>query len=222
MIEINLLPEDRRKKKRKKIVLPKMNFLPVAVSVLGGLIALHAIAGAIILAKRHQLKVMNGKLDQYIPKKIEFDKLKFSYDKINRKQNTIDRLTEGRLIWAKKLNDISDSMIPGVWLTELYIDEQTEFVTLKPAAGAKPNQAPKTKSVTTKYLVLEGYASSMFGEETAIVGKFIKSLKENESFFVDFDDIKLDSIQSSRLNEVEVMSFKIYCFLSDKESVKAP
>ncbi len=54
------------------------------------------------------------------------------------------------------------------------------------------------------------------GEEgTASIGKFIKSLKDNNSFFSDFSDIDLGSIKRDKVNDQEVMSFKITCFFKE-------
>ena len=50
------------------------------------------------------------------------------------------------------------------------------------------------------------------GEQgTALVGKFIQGMKDDQSFFSDFSDIKLESIKSEKVLDQEVMAFQITC-----------
>jgi len=228
MIEINLLPENLRKKERKKMDLPEIYFLPLAIYSLIGLVIIHLFFGAVILWKRGSVGRMTKKIEKLEPQKKEYLELKSAVDKATLKQNSINQLMVNRLMWSKKLNDLSDSMIPGVWLTKLYLERKNE----QDAAGKgkkkslklsldqlqQPKQAPEKKSKVVSYLCLEGYASSLFGEEASIIAKFITSLKNNNDFYKDFSDIRLDSIQRKTIKDVEVMSFKIFCYFKGEKT----
>jgi hypothetical protein len=49
------------------------------------------------------------------------------------------------------------------------------------------------------------------GQETAFIGKFVKSLKEN-SFFNDlFSQIDLSNISQRKINEYDVYDFTLFC-----------
>jgi hypothetical protein len=62
-------------------------------------------------------------------------------------------------------------------------------------------------------LVLQGSAVSQSpGEEAAVVGKFMESLRNSKDFFADFEDIKLSSIQRKKLGAIEVMDFTVVCY----------
>jgi hypothetical protein len=129
-----------------------------------------------------------------------------------------------RFGWAKKLNDLSDSMTSGLWLSSLEYDEKTGE---KPAAGgarAPTNDKGKmaspggvTERTTNRYLILSGYASSMGEQGTSLIGKFIKSLKDNAGFYSDFGDIELGSIKAEKIQDQEVMSFKLTCMFKGSE-----
>ena len=231
MININLLPEHLRKKEVKKLELPEIAFLPTVTAVVVVLIAIHSFLGILLFYKRSAAATLDKRLAELAPQKKECDGLRAAIDDANLKQAAIDKLLVKRLIWAKKLNELSDSMIPGIWLTKMYIEKESGKKDSKGKAAKTPPQdifenAPK-KAVKGKVkkaavaqekveppslFVLEGCASSLFGEETANIGKFIKNLKSNAGFFEDFTEAKLDSIQRKKFKDTEVMAFKIYCY----------
>jgi hypothetical protein len=126
-----------------------------------------------------------------------------------------------RFSWAKKLNDLSDSMTPGIWLTELSYDEKLGEVQ-RPALpsplkkkGANEN-APTTEKVVLRYLTISGMASSMGEEGTALIGRFIKNLKANNEFYSDFSEIELGTITREKVDDQEVMKFNITCLFKIK------
>jgi hypothetical protein len=109
-------------------------------------------------------------------------------------------------------------MTSGIWLSELSYDERAGERQAHPGAsgaGKKEASGARAERPVLRYLVLSGYASSMGEEGTALVGKFIKNLKDNSDFFGDFGDIELGSIKSDRVQDQEVMSFKITCLFKD-------
>jgi hypothetical protein len=128
-----------------------------------------------------------------------------------------------RFLWSKKLNSLSDSMTPGIWLSSLDYDEKAgEKISAGGAkqqiAKSKPaSSGPAAEKITNKCLVLSGYASSMGEQGTASIGKFIKSLKENPEFYSDFDDIELGSIKAEKIQDQETMSFKLTCMFKQSE-----
>jgi hypothetical protein len=68
-------------------------------------------------------------------------------------------------------------------------------------------------TVGKQILILKGSAVSPTSEEeTALVGKFIESLRNNKDFYGDFEDIKLSSIQRKKTGSMEVMDFTIICY----------
>ena len=230
MIEINLLPQEMRKKEPrfKSIDLSEFDFknLPlknIAIAAAAGLIVLHITlfavgayckSKAVALAKKYSLIVAQNK---------EALGLKDQVDLIHKKVAAIDELMVKRFGWAKKLNDLSDSVTPGIWISNLEYDEKLTERSIqlvsKPADEKSKAPAPKqsTEKVMARYLVISGYASSMGEQGTALIGRFIQSLKDSPGFYADIYDIELGSIKSERIQEQEVMSFKLTCMFRQRE-----
>jgi Tfp pilus assembly protein PilN len=212
MIKINLFPEDLKKDessfanftldfkgKEKQVI-------NTAIAVVVILAIVHAVLFFIGQKSSLEYKALSKKNDKLLPAKQEYESLKIETNIVNKKAKAIDDLMANRFSWAKKLNNLGDAMVPGIWLTDIsYEDKQVEA----------PSQAKTPKMITLRYLNISGYASTMGEEGTALVGKFIKSMKDDPSFFSDFSEIKLESIRSERVLEQEVMSFKITCLFKN-------
>lgn len=225
MIEINLLPQEMRKKEpRFKPIefgefdiksLPLVNIAITAGVILISVHILLFVVGAYSKAKSSELA---KKYNEAFPQMKEAMVLKDQIDLINKKVSAIDDLMVKRFSWAKKLNDLSDSVTSGIWLSNIEYDEKMSERTVqqapKPAnnkKGKEYNSKQSTEKVLSRYLIISGYASSMGEQGTALIGKFIQSLKNNAGFYSDFNEIELGSIKSERMQDQEVMSFKLTC-----------
>jgi len=231
MIEINLLPEELRKKKKtpkfkavdvssldfsnfspknlKKLI---ENFAPAKWAVLGIglLIAFQMILFVVGIYGQISLRSINKKYDEIALQKKEADSLRAQSESINRKVGAINELMVKRFSWARKLNEISDSMTTGVWLSELSYDNKVaERIIQK--SSSKGKKGSSTEKMIVNYLMLTGYTSQMGESGASLVGKFIRGLKTNEAFYDDFSDITLVSIKSDKVDSQEVMNFNITC-----------
>ncbi|MEA3305397.1 MAG: hypothetical protein U9R52_01125 [Candidatus Omnitrophota bacterium] len=191
MIKINLLPEES-KKKRMKIEFPDIAFLPIIAGLLGIIVAVHLLLGLTAALKTRTLKRLQSEWGNILPDKEKADELKLELAGMRSRIKAIEELIEGRFGWAKKLNDLSDAMLAGVWLNRLWLEE-------KAASRAKA-------------LHLNGSVFAAGGDETAAVGKFIRSLEANKGFFYNFNDLETASIQRRKLKESEVMDFELICY----------
>lgn len=224
MVEINLLPEELRKKEPrfKKIDLSGLNLqnLPVvhiAAYAIGALVAFHLILFSIGSYSKAVMGSLQKRYDELLPRKKEAEALSKQVDTMSKKVNAIDALMVKRFSWAKKLNALSDSVTPGIWLSELsYNEKVTEHPVPTPAGKNKSAGTVMEKSVS-KYLIISGYVSSMGEQGTALVGKFIKSLKDNSNFYSDFSSIELGAIRSDKIEGQEVMNFKLTCLFARSE-----
>jgi hypothetical protein len=224
MIEINLLPEEIRKKKRSApkidasaIDISSVPVINIVVITAGALLAIQLVLFVIGVISGMAFGSMNRKYNDILPKKNETQQLRSSLDAANKKVAAIDELMVKRFSWEKKLNALSDSMIPGIWLTELEYDERLASVPKSAKADpAKKKSVKAAESTLYKCLVLSGAASGMGEEGTALVGRFIKSLKDNPDFYSDFNDIELGTIKREKMDGQEIMTFKITCFFKAK------
>ncbi len=223
MIEINLLPEELKKKMGRfsnidfsKVMPQNFPLKKIAIIVILAFVISQIILFLIGAGAASEIKGLSKKHEAMLPGKKEADLLKMQVDILNKKVKAIDGLMIKRFSWAKKLSAISDSMTQGIWLSDLSYDEYIEerIASAGESEGMKPRKAqakPVVEKTLARYLVITGYASRMGGEGTALVGKFIQGLKDNKDFYKDFSDITLGSIKSDKVADQEVMSFKITC-----------
>lgn len=225
MLEINLLPEELKKSRRaapkidiKNVNLEKLPLFNIVLIAAGIFVAVQiAVFGLGILGDA-ALRSIDKKYKDILPAKTAADKLSAQASVMSNKVKAIDELMVKRFSWAKKLGSLNDAMTPGIWLTQLDYDEK---LVEKPRAGSaqkgKDAQGkPAMEKVLERYLVISGAASSMGEEGTALIGRFIKSLKENPSFYSDFGDIELGNIKREQVAGQEVMNFKITCLFKTK------
>lgn len=196
MIEINLLPEELRRKERLK--LPK-EFYIIGISMLGFLIILHATTGMLIEWRKHRVVKLNRRWTELAPLKKEIDIVKQELADLNQRVEGIDQLMVKRFLWSEKLNQLSDLIVPGIWLRELSLLPHVESRDLPPT------------------LTLKGSVISRRGEETAVVGKFMANLKNDKGWSFDFDKIELKSMQRRKIKDTEIMDFVLICYF--KESI---
>lgn len=232
MIEIDLLREEHLKRQKKESPLAKIDLskldlkeiplVKVGVGFLSALVILHLtlfLLGSFSISRtRALLKNYNS----ILPQKEEADLLKEKSESIDKKIKAINGLMTRRFEWARELKNLSDSMMPGIWLSELNYEESTGerplAVVAKAVAGKGKVQAkPQMEKTVMRYLVISGYATSKGEEGTALVGKFIQSLKNNAGFYADMKDIELKSIKSDLVAGQEVMNFKISCMFKARD-----
>ena len=222
MVEINLLPEELKKKEPRfkgvnlsGISLENVPVMKIALISVGVFLALHLLLFVVGISNKAAVGSLTNRYNALLPQKKESDALKKELDAINGKVSAISELMVNRFSWARQLNSLSDSMTPGIWLGELSYEEKlTERSVSQQAvrpSGKKGISKPTEEKVVLKYLILSGYASSMGEQGTALIGKFIKNLKDNPNFQANFSDIELGAIKSEKIQDQEVMSFKITC-----------
>jgi len=228
MIEINLLPEERRKKEPvfKKMGLDSLDlsnlpFTKIAAGTFGVLIILQCLLFLAGVYGRFYLNGINAKYERLLPETTAAGTLKNETTEINKKAAAIDNLMVGRFSWARKLSALNESMTPGIWLTELSYDERAlenpqQAPVGAPAQREGPPGRPAAERTTGRFLVITGYASGQGEESTALVGRFIKSLKENSDFYSSFSDIEFGAIKRDRIDNQEVMNFRITCLFKEK------
>lgn len=224
MIEINLLPEELKKRKRAApkreshaIKMERLPMVKIVVIAVIAIIAIHIVVFGFGIFAGGNFNKLERDYKELMPEKRGAERLKDHVQKMSSKVAAIDELMVKRFSWAKKLNELSDSITPGIWLTELNYDERVverpKDVSANTSKGrpAKEGVAGMEK-VMERYLVISGAASSATEEGTALIGRFMKSLKENPLFYSDFSDIELGNIKREKVDNQEVMSFKITCF----------
>lgn len=223
MIDINLLPEELRKAKHSsskidiaRIDLGKLPMLNIAVAAVGVIVAIQIAIFAFGILFGVIFGSLEKKYNNISPARLEAENYKREISRMSKKISAIDELMVKRFSWARKLNDLSDSVTPGIWLTQLGYDEKTTEKSKTQVGPARGDNRQATEKVLDRYLVISGAASSMGEEGTALIGRFIEKLKENPSFYSDFSDIELGSIKREQAGNQEIMTFKMTCLFKQK------
>ncbi len=222
MIELNLLPREFKKNKR-QLNLPEIPLIPTAACIVGALILVQLFLGGLIFINKRQLAGMEKTWKALEPKKAELDKTKKEIASRARMTEAIDGLIEDQPDWARLLNELSNSMTPNIWLTELICGEKSKKHSMgspgttrkmpvaKGPRGGVPAGAVKQTQPKFGTFVISGFAAGKGEETTANVARFIRALKENKNFFKDFSDVELVSMKKSVVEEQDVMNFTLAC-----------
>jgi len=196
MIEINLLPPNLRVKKREPMKLPSLPVIPIAAGLIGFLIAIQILLLFFIQIKNASNSSLKKKTTSLAASNKEAMGIDDSLREISSKVEVIDKLSNSRFNVAKKLNDLSDSLVSGVWLRSVDV---------------KKGESPNEPGLSRETLVIEG--SSIISGESAegAIGKFVNSLKENGSFSSDFDNIEIAKEERKKVQNTEIMDFVVIC-----------
>lgn len=181
MIEINLLPEELHKKKMPYLNLDiEIEKLRVFIggALVGALILLLIIFGIGSSVRKRQILNLMAKENKIATQKSLAETIDKEVSIFKVKMKTLDGITGRRFLWAKKLNELSDIVLSGIWLTRIYTDSDR--------------------------LAIEGSVISKKEEAMASVGKFMENIREHSSFFKDFRNIKLETVQRKSAYEKDI------------------
>ena len=190
MININLVPENLRKKRSKTInPISAINLPPeVMVGLVGGLICLlifiHLVLWFVISQKSAENKKMDGQMQSLSPHKRQADAIAKELRTLQGKKSAIEKMTSAaKILWAPILNDISDSLPRGVWLSKISL-EQGMFT-------------------------IHGSAVSKGGDEMMGVVELVSKLKGKKAFLTHLKSMEVGPIQKRKIESVELADFSI-------------
>ena len=206
MIEINLLPKQLQKKSAAMpaISLAGLPGKPIALGAAGLLAAVHVVVLLVLLWTQADAAHLASKWKQNAGRKQAVDDIKAEVNKLQEWVSTFDTITKERFLWSRKLRQLGEAMIDGVWLSELYVER-------KAAPVAAPVGRGKGAPVGAEQLqlVLKGSAAMPDAEGAVIVGRFMENLKANGPFFQDFKEIVSGDLQTRKVRDVEIMDFTV-------------
>ena len=201
MIEIDLLPQEFRTKK--KAFLTRSPKKEMILAVLGCLVLFHLFLISLTAMSTKRLKSLKKTWQELVPKRERLDGLKKQLSEINARIPLLEQVIKNRILWSKKLNQLSELMVNGIWLNELSVE------TKKAQARGQP----------LKYLIIQGSCASRTKDEPALIGRFMQNLKDDPSFSSDFAEIELGPIEKRLINQTAVMDFILTCrFKQEKVS----
>ena len=197
MIEINLLPEELRKKEKIKLDLPEVLVFKILSVILIVVISAQILLSTFAVYQKIEFMRTKKAAETLISEDHEIAARKAQTLAMSNHLKEIRAMTERKFLWAVLLNALSDSMTKGVWLRSLSV------ATL---VADEPVSKKKEKIQKRRILNLEGSVIGS-GQETAIIGKFIQQLKESPRFGEWFEDIKLSTINQKKIKDFDVYDF---------------
>lgn len=188
MIEINLLPEELRKKSQEPVFNLNIGTDKLKFFAVGGAIVILIV---IVMALLSGSFIRKAQITSLLTKEKNFSERLSRIDAVNKeitvlkaKIAVLSPLINRKFLWAEKINQLSDLVLPGIWFTHIYTDSENR-------------------------MIIEGSVISKSEEAMAFVGKFMKNVKDDQRFFKDFKNIKLESVQRKNKEERDVVDFKI-------------
>ena len=191
MIEINLVPQQLRKRRKKDHgLLPQGLNIPkeVMIGLVGGffsiLIIISVLFQVTIFLRLAYLKSLRKQWQEVLPTKTNVDRVTNQLRTLQGKVKSIESIVGvDKISWAQKLNDISEVLPRGVWLTRIVATKQR--------------------------LVIEGSAIGKGKDEMINVHNFASNLKGQEQFMKNLNDLEVGSIQRRSIKMVEIADFSI-------------
>jgi|SRR3989338_5090658 len=190
MIEINLLPPQLRKKRKtanlvsRTIALPRDTVIALAGGAIFFLLFVHAVLQFVIAIKFVQIKRYERQLEKIAPDKANADRVVQELRVLQAKVIAIEDVAgQRKVLWAKKLNEISNALPPGIWLTRLAFQDGL--------------------------LVMQGSAVSKTKNEMSTVHSFTANLKNEQGFNDSLSNIELGLIKSRKINTTPIADFTI-------------
>lgn len=156
------------------------------------LVCAHVILQGVILSKQVKFKNIKHQQEILVNQKTAVDRIMKELKQRRERVKSVESVTiADRILWAQKLNLISDNLPPGVWLTRVARND--------------------------KDFVIQGTAVSQSSDEMISVHNFQSNLNSSEDFAKDFDHIELDVIKSRDIQNVKVSDFTIMAELKTRD-----
>ncbi len=211
MIEINLLPDDLKKKAMAHFKLPEF---PTSQAFLTGFalfLGLQVLFGVFAFYQRLEIMGLKSRVISLKEENRQTLVHKSEGASYTTKLRQIAFATRRKFYWSSLLNDLSGSMTKGVWLRELSITEVEQPVAVLKSKDSKADAGPQK----ARCLKLSGSAIGQ-GQETAFIGKFVKQLKDNSQFSALFSQIELLNMNQRKIKDLDAYDFDINCIFKSE------
>lgn len=190
MIEINLVPENMRKKRRSRSAGGAPLALPreALIGIVGGLgvllVVVHLLLQGLVTIKFMQLKSYESRLSPVGGGKENVDQMLERLKLLQAKYKSVEQIVgKDSIRWSEILNEISNNLPRGVWLSRITLEKDT--------------------------LLMQGSAVSKGKEDMLNVHTFTANLKASEAFLAPFSNLELGMIKSRQINVTPVADFTI-------------
>jgi len=199
MIEINLIPESQRKRKRKPLALGGRDVhIPreAVIGLIGGLLVVlllvHVVLQLLITYKFFQHKKINDQWEQMSSSQTNVNRVLNELRRLQGNMKAVDSIRgKTGISWAQKLNLISDLVPRGVWLDWISMDGQT--------------------------LVLRGSSVSKNNTQIISIHNLTENLSNSDAFMQGLQNIETGLIKSRTLQVTPIADFSISAELKEEK-----
>jgi Tfp pilus assembly protein PilN len=188
MLTINLLQAGARR--TGSAALQQLHRMPLVWVALALLVAIPLALLVPIYVNRHQLTRLTAGIQALEPKQRELDALRRLVQDLQAEEAAFRSLRREPVLWARRLNILSDLTPDGLWFTDLTLDR-------------------------AKGLVIQGSAVGRQGSDMVSVGRLVQDLKAAPEVLAAVKDIQIESIKRVQEREVEVVQFTLACALRE-------
>ncbi|MEI6438113.1 MAG: PilN domain-containing protein [Candidatus Omnitrophota bacterium] len=189
MIKVNFIPQEARKN-RGNIwqdgfgPLPREHILGFLVAGAAVLLVAHLALVGLTLAKAAQHTMLQVRWGSMGAQKKALDEITNETKALQVKMNALKVVTSAQgVVWARLLNEVSDSVPKGVWIRELRFDKGLFSV--------------------------EGSAVSKVRNEMILVNNFVAALKEQPEMKKNFSGVDVDSIKRREGTALSIADFTV-------------
>lgn len=189
MIKVNFIPQEARKD-RGNIwqdgfgPLTREAILGILVAGAGVLVLLHLALAGLALVKAAQHTMLQVRWASMGAQKKVLDDVTNETKTLQTKMNALRAITSAQgVVWARLMNEVSDSVPKGVWLREIHFD-RGQFT-------------------------IRGSAVSKVKNEMIIVNNFVAMLKEQPGLKGAFTGIDVDSIERREGTALSIADFAL-------------
>ena len=207
MITINLLPEELKAQRSKRLREQKFPLTLILLSTDIILIAVLLIVSGVNLARNATLKALESRLQGLAPEQQKIMKVMQKTTDLKTTNAFFEEITSTDVNWSQKLNILSELLVPGIWFREITVKEQIAGPVVH---GSK--EPPKVDH----YLKVSAVVVSVAHDEMGVIGAFMRELKANNLFNAHFKNIELESVLRRSIADVEVMDFNVLCYFKDE------
>lgn len=229
MIEINLLPAQFRKKEKKEFKVPELPYRRIFVFFIIFLLVLEGFLFLQVVQQKSRLSEFRNEFKGLEPDIQRIRSIKSETSRLQARLRRLEGMYERPFYWTRLLNDISDSMTEGVWLTEISVQKKVQMETRGSSRGKRLRKSAiargsrekgaegQTEEETEYLLVMRGFIVST-PEGTAPVGKFVQSLQANTDLREVVSDIWLEKINRADTEKAQLFEFNVSCFFKEEYS----
>ena len=180
MIQINLLPPELRPRDDKLADIVRLLFY-ISPMILALLVIIHLYLGTLLMYRKFEYNSLNRKWAKLQPERQKIDLWRRKYRIGTKKADEINKLLEQRVTVSDKMQALVKALPNGIWFNQLML--------------------------SSRQFQIEGSVVSLSSEQMSLLNQFLNNLKNDKSFFDDFDSLELGRLSMRSLGGFTIMDF---------------